>query len=98
MWTETVKTLIKLSLNEKKIYTERGYFMRSNAPSMDVDFHELLPVRRFIYQLINKITCINSTELKHSPQYLIQPHQTRCCPLRPMQKSLHYQRYIARIR
>ena len=73
--------------------------MRSNAPCMDVDFHELLPVRRsYIDQLINEITCINSTELKHSPQYLFQPHQTRCCPLRSMQKNLHYQRYIARIR
>lgn len=76
--------------------------MRSNAPGMDVDFRELLPVRQFIDQFIrliyNEITCINSTELKHSPQYLIQPHQTRCCPLRSMQKNLHYQRYIARIR
>ena len=54
MWTETVKTLIKLSLNEKKINTERGYFMRSNAPCMDVDFRELLPVRQFIDQFIMK--------------------------------------------
>ena len=28
--------------------------MRSNAPRMDVDFHELLPVRQFIDQLIMK--------------------------------------------
>lgn len=39
---------------EKKINTERGYFMRSNAPGMDVDFRELLPVRQFIDQLIMK--------------------------------------------
>ena len=54
MWTETVKALIKLSLNEKKINTERGYFMRSNAHCTDVDFRELLPVRQFIDQFIMK--------------------------------------------
>lgn len=54
MRTETVKTLIKLSLNEKKMNTERGYFMRSKAPCMDVGFRELLPVRQFIDQLIMK--------------------------------------------
>ena len=56
MWTETVKTLIKLpvSLMRKKINTERAYFMRSNAPGMDVDFRELLPVRQFIDQFIMK--------------------------------------------
>lgn len=54
MWTETVKTLIKLSFNEKKINTERGYLMRSNAHCTDVGFRELLPVRQFIDQLIMK--------------------------------------------